>query len=348
MTADRCVPTVSSSSNTSQSTNSATLLIVIVNYKTADLTLTCLETLEPELREIPGARVVVVDNASGDGGYLTSSVATRGWQGWVSVDIADRNGGFAYGNNRAIRPTLSSSEPPRYVLLLNSDTEVRPHAVRTLLDFMESHPTVGIAGSGFENPDGSLWPIAFRFITPISEIDRGLQLGLVTQLLKQSVTAREMSQDHPQRVDWVAGACMMVRHQVFVDVGLMDESYFLYFEETDFCLQANRKGWPCWYVPQSRIMHIAGQSSDLTRRDRLPPRTPAYWFESRRHYFTKNYGWWGAVTADLLFGVCFAAWRVRRAIFRKPDVDPPHHLADFWKHSIFSESQSFSKRSPSG
>jgi hypothetical protein len=128
---------------------------------------------------------------------------------------------------------------------------------------------------------------------------------------------------------------MMVRRQVFVDVGLMDERYFLYFEEVDFCLQASRRGWPCWYVPQSRIMHIAGQSTGLTRRDQVPPRTPSYWFESRRHYFRKNYGWWGTVAADFLYGVCFAAWRVRRALLRKPDIDPPHHLFDFWKHSIF-------------
>ena len=290
------------------------LLVVIVNYKTAALTVACLESLEPELRGIPGAKVTVIENDSGDAEKLRQAIGQRGWADWVRLDVAERNGGFAYGNNRAIRPTLTGDEsPPPYVLLLNSDTEVRPGAVRMLIDFMEAHPKVGIAGSSFENPDGSLWPIAFRFITPIAELERGLRFGPVTKLLSRQVTSRVMDQSQPQPVDWVCGACMIIRHEVFRTIGLLDEGYFLYFEELDFCLRARRQGWPCWYVPQSRVMHIAGQSSGLTAREGRPPRTPEYWFASRRRYFLKHFGLWGATLADLCFGFGFALWRVRRA-----------------------------------
>jgi N-acetylglucosaminyl-diphospho-decaprenol L-rhamnosyltransferase len=311
------------------------LLVVIVNYKTADLTVTCLETLRPELDDIPGARVSVVENASGDGEALARAIAERDWSGWVSLRVLDHNGGFSMGNNRGIGPALESDDPPRYVLLLNADTEVRPGALRTLIEFMDDNPRVGIAGSSFENLDGSDWTLAFRFFTPLGELVRGLNFGPVSRLLERRVVTRFMEQDRPQPVDWVAGACMIIRREVFDAIGLMDEEYFLYFEEVDFCLQAARKGWPCWYVPRSRIMHIGGQSTKVTERDRRPDRTPAYWFASRSRYFRKNFGLSGAILADLAFGLGFTAWRLRRLVTRKPDTDPPHFLADFWKNSIF-------------
>jgi N-acetylglucosaminyl-diphospho-decaprenol L-rhamnosyltransferase len=315
-------------------TGACPLLVVIVNYKTAALTIACLETLRPELDALPGARVTVVENASGDAEALAHAIDARGWSNWVTLDVSEHNGGFAAGNNRGIRPALASDAPPRYVLLLNADTEVRPGAIRTLVAFMDGRPDVGIAGSSFENLDGSDWHIAFRFITPLNEIERGLRFGPVSRLMKRHVVHRVMEQDAPRPVDWVAGACMLIRREVIDAIGLMDEGYFLYFEEVDYCLRARRRGWPCWYVPESRVMHIAGQSSGLTERDRRPPRTPSYWFASRRRYFLKNYGLPGALAADLAFGLGFSLWRVRRALQRKPDPDPPRHLADFWRQSV--------------
>ena len=139
------------------------LLVVIVNYKSADLAIDCLASLEPELAKVPGARVSLVENASGESEILAKGLDDRGWRGWVSLEEAGRNGGFAAGNNVAIVPALASDNPPRYVLLLNPDTVVRPRGVQELLDFMDAHPEVGIAGSRLENPDGSPQRSAFRF-----------------------------------------------------------------------------------------------------------------------------------------------------------------------------------------
>ena len=128
---------------------------------------------------------------------------------------------------------------------------------------------------------------------------------------------------------------MMVRREVFDAIGLLDENYFMYFEEVDFCLQAKKAGWSCWYVPQSRVVHLVGQSSGVTDT-RLPPkRRPQYWFDSRRRYFVKNYGWLYAAITDAVWLVSFSLWRLRRAIQRKPDEDPPHVLSDFWLNSVF-------------
>ena len=314
---------------------SCPLLVVIVNYKTADLTITCLATLQPELASLPEARVTVVENDSGDGPALTAAIRDRQWEGWVTLEIAHQNRGFAAGNNQAIRPALAGANPPRYILLLNADTEVRPGAITTLVDFLDANPAVGIAGSSFENVDGTDWDLAFRFSSPLTELERGLRFGPLSRLLRNRLVTRHMEQDRPQPTDWVAGACMMIRREVFDAVGLMDETYFLYYEEVDLCLQARRHGWSCWYVPQSRIMHIGGKSTGMTERYQKPPRTPAYWFEARRHYFRKNHGLATLMAADLAYGLGFAGWRLRRLLSRRPDMDPPRHLADFWKQTAF-------------
>jgi GT2 family glycosyltransferase len=308
-------------------------LIVIVNYKTAQLTVNCLRSLEPEIASLPGAHVTVVENGSGDGPSLEAAIRREGWDSWVTLDVSETNGGFAYGNNRAIRPALASANPPDPILRLNTDTEIFPGAVRALVDFMEAHPEVGIAGSSFENADGSDWPIAFRFPSVWSEFEEGIRLGPVSRLLNKHVVARRMEKVEAS-IDWVAGASMIIRRAVFNAIGLLDESYFLYYEETDFCLRARRAGWPCWYVPQSHLMHIAGQATGVSIRQGRPARRPAYWFESRRRYFVKNFGLAYALAADLAFGLGYTLWRIRRFLQRKPDTDPPHLLSDFWKHSV--------------
>lgn len=315
------------------------LLVVIVNYRTADLTLNCLRSLVSEVSTVPGTQVVVVDNASGDGSAekIAQTIATQGWDSWAAFISAERNGGFAYGNNLAIRPALESSSPPQYYLLLNPDTEVRPQALKALVDFMERHPQVGIAGSGLEEADGTPWSIAFRFPSILGEFDRGLRLGIVSKLLSRWVVAKAMTPEQ-QPIDWLPGASMIVRQQVFESVGLMDEAYFLYYEETDFCLRAKRAGWSCWYVPESRVMHISGQSTGVTGKAAALKRQPQYVFESRRRYFIKNHGWLYAALADVAWLTGFSVWRVRRLIQRKSDQDPPCLLWDSLRHSVFLKS----------
>src|SRR4051812_18603963 len=142
-----------------------TLLVVIVNYRTPDLSIDCLRSLEAEVGSVPGTRVVVVDSASGDGsaGRIGDAIRDRGWGRWASVLPLDHNRGFAAGNNAAIGPALRSADPPRHVMLLNPDTVVRPGALRALVEFLEARPEVGIAGSRLENPDGTPQRSSFRF-----------------------------------------------------------------------------------------------------------------------------------------------------------------------------------------
>lgn len=312
------------------------LLIVILNYRTANLTVDCLRSLAPEMANLPDTQVVVSDNASGDGSVeeIAAAIAKEGWQDWVSLMPLERNGGYAFGNNEPIRKALDLPSPPRYFLLLNPDTIVRPNAIKILLDYMEEHPEVGIAGSRLEDPDGTPQCSAFRFETVFSQLDSSLRLGVVTKLLSKWVIAPPVS-DVPHQTDWVAGASMIIRREVFEKVGLLDEGYFMYFEEEDFCLAAQKAGWSCWYVPQSRVVHLVGQSSGVTDTKRPPKRRPQYWFDSRNRFFIKNYGWLYKAVADVIWMFGFSLWQVRRQIQGKPDIDPPSLLSDFWRNSIF-------------
>jgi GT2 family glycosyltransferase len=245
---------------------------------------------------------------------------------------SDRTGGFSYGNNFAVRPSLRSAHPADHYWLVNPDTLVRPGGLRALTDFMAAHPRAGIVGSSLEDEHGEWWPVAFRFPSLPSELDNAMRLGVVSRLLSKWSLVRRMTQQ-PEMVDWLPGASMMIRREVFEDIGLMDEDYFLYYEETDFCLQAKRANWDCWYVPQSRVMHIAGQSTGVTAKTDRPKRLPAYWFESRRRYFVKNHGRLYAAAVDLAWLGGFLLWRLRRIVQRKPDPDPPKLLQDFLRHS---------------
>ncbi len=333
-------------SSTIQPENSNFLLIVIVNYRTANLTINCLRSLASEVRSLSGVSVAVIDNVSGDDSIekISTAIETEGWGEWVSLISSPRNGGYAFGNNLAIRPTLKSTNPPSYFYLLNPDTQVRPGGLNALIDFMEKHREVGIAGSSLEVEDGELWPFAFRFPTILSELDSGLRLGIASKILSNWVVPRTMTNKACQ-VDWLPGASMMIRREVFESVGLMDEEYFLYYEETDYCLQAKKAGWSCWYVPQSRVMHIAGQSTGVTENKSKNKPLPKYLFESRQRYFVKNHGWLYAVLTDVVWILSFTLWRIRRFIQRKPDLDPQNYLWDFICNSVlFKSVQQLSKQ----
>jgi N-acetylglucosaminyl-diphospho-decaprenol L-rhamnosyltransferase len=318
---------------------SPAVAVVIVNYRTPGLTIDCLRSLAAEAPSLPGgAAVLVTDNASGDDSAdrIAAAIGKNGWADWASLMPLPRNGGFAYGNNAAIRQALHRSQPPRYVLLLNPDTIVRPGAVGELVTFLDTHPRAGIAGSRLEYPDGSPQVSAFRFPSVLSEFDAGLRVGIVTRLLSNFIVAPPPPAGIC-RTDWVSGASFMVRREVLDSVGLLDEGYFMYYEELDLCLRARRAGWECWHVPASRVVHLVGQSSGINTPDKPLRRMPAYWFESRRRYFVKNHGWPYAAAADAARIATFAAWRLARAVLRRPDPDPPHLLGDFVRHSVLTQ-----------
>jgi N-acetylglucosaminyl-diphospho-decaprenol L-rhamnosyltransferase len=309
------------------------LFVAIVNYRVAPLVVDCLQSITQELAGVPGTRVAVCENGSGDDSAeaIKKAIDDNSWHGWCSLLISRINFGFTGGNNVLIRPALQAANPPDYVLLLNPDTVVRPNALRALIDFMDQNPKVGIAGSRLEDPDGTPQRSAFRFQSPLSELEANLKLGLVSRLLKEWIVAPPVA-DYPFETDWVPGASMIVRSEVFNDVGLLDEGFFTYFDDIDFCFNARKHGWSTWYVPSSRIVHLVGQSTGVNKK---PKRLPPYLFEARRRYFLKNYSPLYAATVDAcgIFGLLL--WRLRVVLTGKEDNTPPHLLRDSIHHSVF-------------
>jgi GT2 family glycosyltransferase len=308
------------------------IAVLIVSYKSAALTIAALRSLASE-RATPGLaiRAVVVDNASGDAAHVADSIAANHWRSWVTLVTAPRNGGFAYGNNLALEHAYTEARPD-YVYFLNPDTQVRPGAIGSLVRFLEDRSQAGIAGSSFESHDGTDWPMAFRFPTVFSEIDSGLSFWLVTRALRRWVIAVRM-ENHPQSVDWVSGASLMVRAAVLEAVGGLDENYFLYFEEPDFCWRAKRAGFSTWYVPASRVMHIGGQSTKV-HSVIGPDRLPSWWFESRRRYFARRYGRVRAMGIDLTAVIACALGLFQRIVRGRRRTAVSHYIRDLLRHSI--------------
>jgi len=305
--------------------------IIIVTYRSAHLTVACLRSIEAQL-DSPAMRIraIVVDNASGDFETVNAAIRDNGWSDWAMCLLAPKNGGFAYGNNLGMEVARSTG-PVTYFYLLNPDTELRAGAVGILVRFLESRPDVGIAGGSFENRDGSDWPMAFRFPSLMSECLAGLQIGPLSRLFASSVVPREMTKEI-QPTDWICGAAMMVRASVVSAVGGLDENYFLYFEETDFCRRALQAGFPTWYVPESRVMHILGQSTNVTGVEEGRRRLPSYWFESRRRYFAVTFGLRKAMMIDGMAILSLSLGLIKQAAMRKKGV--PLLLRDLLAHSV--------------
>ncbi|MEY4767588.1 MAG: hypothetical protein RL637_227 [Pseudomonadota bacterium] len=299
------------------------ILIIIVNYKTADLVIQGLNALVKLLQS--SIQLIIIDNYSNDHSInsLKSSIADYDN---IHLIIAEKNLGFAGANNLAIRTAIQMQFFPEFIWLLNPDTLIRDHALEPLLNFMNQHSEVGIVGSRLEELNGDVQCSAFRFHSILGELEQGLKLGILSKWLKNWQVPLPIA-NQPIRADWVAGASMLIRQQVFEQIGLFDEHYFLYFEETDFCLQAQKAGWSCWYIPESRVVHFAGSSTGVTNHTQK--RRPRYWFESRRYYFLKNHGWWYLLLANLTWSIAFALFRIRQKIQNKPDHFPKSLLKDF-------------------
>jgi len=307
------------------------VVVAIVNYRSAQLTLRALSSLRGEAAQPSLAlRAIVVENDSGDADVLSRELPRR-FGDFASLVLSPSNGGFGAGNNLAIRHAFAQGRAPDYVLCLNPDTEVRPGGVLELVRFMEQHPQAGLAGSRFEHVDGSEWPIAFRFPSVFSEVEGGCVLGVVSRLLSGHAVARQMGPE-PAQVDWLPGAAMLIRRSVLERIGGFDESYFLYFEETDLCKRARAAGFETWHVPQSRVMHIRGQSTGVTVLNERPKRLPAYWFESRRRYYRKNHGLNYAMWADLAALSAGCVGHAKRVLKGQPHT--PYWLRDLLAQSV--------------
>lgn len=304
------------------------VLTVVLNYRTPELTIKAVEAALSEMDGLAGS-ITVVDNDSRDGSFESLSLAAQE-RGWARVRVlqSGHNGGYGAGNNFGIQQGLPDGSAPDYVYILNSDAFPEAGAIRLLLEYLQAHPQVGFAGSRLHGEDGAHHQTAFRFPSVFSEFEGAAATGPISRLLKNYIVALPEPLV-PQAVDWIAGASLMVRHEVFVDTAGFDERFFLYFEETDLCLRARRAGWQSVYIPQSRVMHIGSVSTGMKTWKRMP----AFWFDSRLWYFTKNHGAAYAAMATLAFVAGSLIFKFRQ-LFGRRGNQPQHFVGDLISHAM--------------
>ncbi len=221
-----------------------------------------------------------MDNASTDG----SVEMVRREFPQVHLIASEVNLGYTGGNNQGI-----AASQGRYILLLNPDTEVVGDALPTMVAYMDAHPDVGALGPQLLNPDGSVQSSRRRFPT--------LGTALVESTVIQQwwpdnrILRRYYVQDRPDdaisEVDWVTGACILLRRQAVEQVGPLDDAFFMYSEELDWCRRARDAGWKVVYLPTAQVIHHEGKSSE-----QVMPLRHVRFQRSKIHYFRKHHGRW--------------------------------------------------------
>jgi len=246
------------------------LSIIIVSWNTLDLLDACLASI---MAHSPRRRfeVIVVDNASTDG---SANMVRRRYPDARLIEN-EKNVGFARANNQGIRQAVG-----RYLLLLNPDTEVRPDALETLIRFLEQHNEAGAAGARILNPDGTLQYSCYPAPTLLNE---WLHLFHLDRERREGMDAWDVTE--PREVDVLLGACIMVRREALDEIGFLDERFFMYSEEVDFCYRLQKAGWSLYWVPQAEVVHHGGQSTRQVAADMF-----LRLYEGKLLYFRKHHG----------------------------------------------------------
>ncbi|MBN1483088.1 MAG: glycosyltransferase family 2 protein [Chloroflexia bacterium] len=281
------------------------LSIVIVNWNGGQVLLDCLESIYARTHSF-GLEVIVVDNASSDGS------PERAAADYTQVRLlrSEHNLGFAGGNNLGLEAARG-----RYLLLLNNDTVVLEDALEAMLAEIESRPEVGILGCRLLNPDGSL------------QRSCGMFPSLLTEFLDQTMLHRlfptykigRWDYNSARPVDWVTGACLLVRRKTYEQIGGLDEGYFMFLEDVDWCQKAWRAGWQVFYTPAAEIVHLKGHSSrPVLPRLLVVDQASGYRFFRRHH--GRGQVWALRLIVSLGCLVRGAFWALRRLLGQREEA----------------------------
>lgn len=302
--------------------------VIVLNYRTPDLVVDCLRSLSAQID--PGRHeVVVVDNNSPDdsGDRIEAAIREHDWSAWARLVRSPVNGGFAAGNNVGIKATDA-----RVRVLLNSDTIVRDGAMASLLAATRGEQAPGLVGPRLEWPDGEHQISTFRFRTPLTELisaGRVGRLGWLGRRLQGHVVANETHEARDD-LDWTSFACVAIRDEVTRSVGLLDETYFMYFEDMDYCRRAKRAGFRVAHEPGARVVHLRGGTSDVKKKTQERKRRPAYFYAARSRYFRAWYGVPGWAIANLLWTL---GWLL--ALVRGKSLAVERQWLDVWSGPVW-------------
>jgi N-acetylglucosaminyl-diphospho-decaprenol L-rhamnosyltransferase len=300
------------------------MVISIINYRTADMTIRCARTV---LDAIAGtdAHVVIVDNFSNDGSAeaLRGFVDGLGQGASISLVLSPSNTGFSGGHNIGVRARRG-----RFYLLFNSDAELHPGAPEALLARAAAEPRAGIIGCRLEYDDGTLQNSCFRFPGPASELMRGAQTGPITRLFQRRWVVMDMPPAAP--IEWISFASALLRAEMIEAIGMMDEGFFLYSEDTEYCWRARQSGWDVAWEEGARAIHHRGGSSDAKEAAETKKRVPPYVYASRSRLMAVMHGRAGLLACNLawLAGRAISALRVLGG--KRPVPAMEREMSDIW------------------
>ncbi len=303
--------------------NDCILAVVIINYKTPFLVTDCLSSLLPELSEL-AAKVVVVDNHSNDESCQIISKWIDLHDNFEQIDLIESkvNTGFSGGNNLGI----NHIEAEHY-LLLNSDTIVRKGAIEVLLQAASKDNETGLFSPRLEWLDTTPQESCFKFHSPVSEFTSSAGTGAITHLLKKYSVAKPITNVNSY-CDWTSFACVLIKAEVFQNTGLMDDKFFMYFEDMAFCYHAKQAGWSILNIPSAHVVHLRGGSSPVKKQAKLRKRLPRYFYESRARCFYLVYGHFGLLLANIMWTFGFII-SLSRSVFSSGYI--PNRSASQWK-----------------
>jgi hypothetical protein len=262
---------------------SVVLSIIIVSYNTRDELEKCITSIYENTHDI-SFEIIVSDNNSGDGS--ADMIDTK----FPQVKLLRNNGnlGFARATNKAI--AISHG---RYILLLNSDTIVLPRSLNNMVKFLSDHPDAGAVGAKMLYPDHTLQRTARSFPTPMASFF-GRKSFLTKILPGNKFSKRYMMTDKeesnkPYEVDWVSGGAMMIKNETVEHVGVLDERFFIYWEDADWCFRIKKNGWKVFCIPSAPIIHYEGRSSKNDRLRLIIHFHKSVYMFYRKHYIKSHY-----------------------------------------------------------
>lgn len=300
------------------------IVAIIINYKTPIL---CLEAVRSLFSELDSEldQIMVIDNCSNDGSIeqIKQAILSEPWpQNRIKVMSTDYNGGFSYGNNFAMTQVKASA-----YLLLNSDATVMPGAIQKQWDALQSDSKRAIVGPLVLGDDGGNQVSCFIDRTPWNELLATAKTGLLTKVLGWfGIREVALPPGEPEReVDWLSFVSVLIRGTAYQDIGAMDDGYFMYKEDNDYCRRAREKGWKVYYLPNAEVIHLnKGWSAKEQARQ------PAFFYESRTRYFRKYYGFTGFLLANVLWTLGRLIHLIRELIQQKPASGAAYAWRDIW------------------
>jgi len=301
------------------------LLVVIINYKTPELTSQAVLTVIPQLGE--NDKICLVDNLSDDNSieYLTQFIEHNDFQTKVNLIASPINGGFSAGNNIGIK-----SEEAKYYLLLNSDAYLKEQAIEKLIGKVQQSSLIGIVAPQLIWEGGKQQTSCFYYLTPVNSFLNSVNTGFISRLFSLfgiNEVAIPLAKHKESKPEWLSFACILLRGSLIQDIGLMDEGYFMYYEDMDYCHRANIAGWKLAYMHEAKVVHLNQGASNQEVIKRLPE----YYFKSRSRYFLKFYGHIGLLLANLIWSFGRLISVFREIIEMKPSLFHKAMFFDIWK-----------------